>query len=196
MKTIQIEITKNGENKGDERIKVGTISTVCPTLDDFGITAATTKDKEGKESFVNPAHVWLASVIETATANQIKSYLVPQTATFKDGYSAPATLENIYTPPESGLRGAALALRRAFITAFSAFFVGLKKSEKLTTAMCAMAGLDETKFSTTSPKHKELFSKYLGEFFAFCSDEDKTRFEKFFVNLAKLCQADGELEDE
>ena len=37
MKTIQIEITKNGENKGDERIKVGKIHSVCPELADFGI---------------------------------------------------------------------------------------------------------------------------------------------------------------
>lgn len=196
MKTINIEITKNGANKGDERVKVGTISTVCPELVDFGITATTTKDSDGNESFVNPAHTWLANIIETAVSNQVKSYLIPQTATFKEGYSAPTTLENLYTPPESGQRGAALALRRAFITAFSIFFTGLKKSEKLTTAMIAMAGLDETKFSTTSLKHKELFAKYLGEFFQFCSDEDKTRFEKFFVNLARLCKVDGELEDE
>jgi len=195
MKIIQIEITKNGENKGDERVKVGKIHSVCPELADFGIVVPR-DDDSGNEVLTNPAHKWLADVIEAATANQVKSYLVPQTITFKEGFSAPMTLENIYTPPESGLRGAALALRRAFITAFSAFFAGLKKSEKLTTAMCAMAGLDETKFSTTSTKHKELFAKYLGEFFKFCSEEDKTKFEKFFVNLARLCQADGDLEDE
>lgn len=190
MKTIKITVSKAGPNKGDKRIIVGSLETICPDLSDFGINAVTEVNDDGETVYSDAKCQWLQEAVETSVETWIKSALEPQTISFKAGFVAPTSLDNIFRPTKLP-RGAGIRIRSAFNTAFGNFVAGLKKSDNLKNTLIALCGMSEDKFRFGADEsRKRIFSSYLGQFFTVCSDEDKTRFEKIFTDFATLC-ADG-----
>ena len=186
------ETVKNGTK--NERKEIGKVEYLVPMLDEFGLTGETKTDENGEVTYTDPKQEWLWGAVKSAVRSLLVSRLEPQSIKFREGYSAWTDFNSMVAT--SGNRGAALVLRREFITAFTSFIAKLGKSEKWSNAMVAFASNAKALAGTTGT-NKEVFQKNLNKFFDGLTEADQEKFANIIAELAKVSSAEElSLEDE
>ena len=189
--TISETIEKGGKN---ERKEIGKIEYLVPMLDEFGLTGETKTDEDGEVTYTDQKQEWLWNAVKAAVRSLLVSRLEPRSVKFREGYSAWTDFNSMVAT--SGNRGAALVLRREFITAFTGFIAKLGKSEKWSNAMVAFASNAKALAGTTGT-NKEVFQKNLNKFFDGLAEEDQEKFAGIIAELAKVSSAEElSLDDE
>ena len=189
--TISETIEKGGKK---ERQEIGKIECLVPMLDEFGLTGETKTDEDGEVTYTDQKQEWLWGAVKSAVRSLLVSRLEPRSVKFREGYSAWTDFNSMVAT--SGNRGAALVLRREFITAFTAFIAKLGKSEKWSNAMVAFASNAKALAGTTGT-NKEVFQKNLNQFFDGLEKADQEKFANIIAELAKVSSAEElSLEDE
>lgn len=189
--TISETIEKGGKK---ERQEIGKIECLVPMLDEFGLTGETKTDDAGEVTYTDQKQEWLWNAVKAAVRSLLVSRLEPKSIKFREGYSAWTDFQSMVAT--SGNRGAALVLRREFITAFTAFIAKLGKSEKWSNAMVAFASNAKALAGTTGT-NKEVFQKNLNKFFDGLAEADQEKFANIIAELAKVSSAEElSLEDE
>ena len=189
--TISETVEKGGKK---ERQEIGKIEYLVPMLDEFGLTGETKTDENGEVSYVDTKLDWLYGAVQSAVRSLLVSRLEPRSVKFREGYSAWTDFATMVAT--SGNRGAALVLRREFISSFTGFIAKLGKSEKWSNAMVAFAS-NAKALAGTTVGNKEVFQKNLNKFFDGLTEADQEKFANIIAELAKVSSAEElSLEDE
>ena len=189
--TISETVEKSGKK---ERQEIGKVEYLVPMLDEFGITAETKPDDDGEVSYVDTKLDWLYCAVKAAVRSLLVSRLEPRSVRFREGYTAWTDFATMVAT--SGNRGAALVLRREFISSFTSFIAKLGKSEKWSNAMVGFAS-NAKALAGTTVGNKEVFAKNLNKFFDQLADADQEKFCNIIAELAKVSSAEElSLEDE
>ena len=190
--TVISETVKNGDK--NERKEIGKVEYLVPMLDEFGISGETKTDSDNEVSYTDQKLDWLWSAVQAATRSLLVSRLEPKSVKFREGYSAWSDFQTMVAT--SGNRGAALVLRREFISSFTSFIAKLGKSEKWSNAMVAFAS-NAKALAGTTVGNKEVFQKNLNKFFDGLAEADQEKFANIIAELAKVSSAEElSLEDE
>ena len=189
--TISETIEKGGKK---ERQEIGKVEYLVPMLDEFGLTGETKTDDDGEVSYADPKLNWLYGAVQSAVRSLLVSRLEPRSVKFREGYSAWTDFATMVAT--SGNRGAALVLRREFISSFTSFIAKLGKSEKWSNAMVGFAS-NAKALAGTTVGNKEVFQKNLNKFFDGLAEADQEKFANIIAELAKVSSAEElSLEDE
>ena len=189
--TISETVEKSGKR---ERQEIGKVEYLVPMLDEFGITAETKPDDDGEVSYVDTKLDWLYCAVKAAVRSLLVSRLEPRSVKFREGYSAWTDFATMVAT--SGNRGAALVLRREFISSFTSFIAKLGKSEKWSNAMIGFAS-NAKALAGTTVGNKEVFQKNLNKFFDGLAEADQEKFAGIIAELVKVSSAEElSLEDE
>ena len=189
--TISETIEKGGKK---ERQEIGKVEYLVPMLDEFGLTGETKTDDDGEVSYVDTKLDWLYGAVKAAVRSLLVSRLEPRSVKFREGYTAWTDFATMVAT--SGNRGAALVLRREFISSFTSFIAKLGKSEKWSSAMVGFAS-NAKALAGTTVGNKEVFQKNLNKFFDQLAEEDQEKFANTIAELAKVSSAEElSLEDE
>ena len=189
--TISETVEKGGKK---ERQEIGKIEYLVPMLDEFGLTGETKTDDYGEVSYVDTKLDWLYGAVQSAVRSLLVSRLEPRSVKFREGYSAWTDFATMVAT--SGNRGAALVLRREFISSFTSFIAKLGKSEKWSNAMIGFAS-NAKALAGTTVGNKEVFQKNLNKFFDQLTEDEKWKFANTIAELAKVSSAEElSLEDE
>ena len=189
--TISETIEKSGKK---ERQEIGKVEYLVPMLDEFGLTGETKTDENGELSYTDQKQEWLWGAVKAAARSLLVSRLEPRSVKFREGYSAWTDFATMVAT--SGNRGAALVLRREFISSFTSFIAKLGKSEKWSNAMIGFAS-NAKALAGTTVGNKEVFQKNLNKFFDQLTEDEQEKFSGIIVELAKVSSAEElSLEDE
>ena len=189
--TISETIEKGGKN---ERKEIGKVEYLVPMLDEFGLTGETKTDDTGEVTYTDPKLNWLYGAVQSAVRSLLVSRLEPKSVRFREGYSAWTDFATMVAT--SGNRGAALVLRREFISSFTSFIAKLGKSEKWSNAMVGFAS-NAKALAGTTVGNKEVFQKNLNKFFDELAEADQEKFANIIAELVKVSSAEElSLEDE
>ena len=195
-KKFETAISETVEKGGKkERQEIGKVEYLVPLLDEFGINAEyKTDDKTGEVTYTDQKLEWLYGAVQSAVRSLLVSRLEPRSVKFREGYSAWTDFNSMVAT--SGNRGAALVLRREFISSFTSFIAKLGKSEKWSNAMVAFAS-NAKALAGTTVGNKEVFQKNLNKFFDGLTEADQEKFANIIAELAKVSSAEElSLEDE
>ena len=192
LETVISETVEKGGKK--ERQEIGKIEYLVPMLDEFGLTGETKTDEDGEVTYTDQKQEWLWNAVKSAVRSMLVSRLEPRSTKFKEGYGAWTDFATMVAT--SGNRGAALVLRREFISSFTSFIAKLGKSEKWSNAMIAFASNAKALAGTTGT-NKEVFQKNLSKFFDGLEEAAQEKFSGIIAELAKVSSAEElSLEDE
>ena len=190
--TISETVEKGGKK---ERQEIGKVEYLVPMLDEFlGLTGETKTDDDGEVTYTDQKLEWLWGAVQSAVRSLLVSRLEPKSVKFREGYSAWTDFATMVAT--SGNRGAALVLRREFISSFTGFIAKLGKSEKWSNAMVGFAS-NAKALAGTTVGNKEVFQKNLNKFFDGLTEADQEKFSNIIAELAKVSSAEElSLEDE
>ena len=192
IETTISETVKNGDK--NERKEIGKVEYLVPMLDEFGLTGETKTDDDGEVSYVDTKLDWLYCAVKAAVRSLLVSRLEPRSVKFREGYTAWTDFATMVAT--TGNRGAALVLRREFISSFTSFIAKLGKSEKWSSAMVGFAS-NAKALAGTTVGNKEVFQKNLNKFFDQLTEDEQERFSGIIAELAKVSSAEElSLEDE
>ena len=190
--TVISETVEKGGKK--ERQEIGKIEYLVPMLDEFGLTGETKTDDDGEVSYVDTKLDWLYCAVKAAVRSLLVSRLEPRSVKFREGYTAWTDFATMVAT--TGNRGAALVLRREFISSFTSFIAKLGKSEKWSNAMVGFAS-NAKALAGTTVGNKEVFQKNLNKFFDQLTEDEQEKFSGIIAELAKVSSAEElSLEDE
>ena len=192
--------SKISERVDGRNVAIGTVEYLVPTLAELGVQDATIVEiKDGEETYrgyTDTKFQYLYDAVQAQVLSFLRGRLKPKSIEFKDGHTAWTTVEEIIEPA-SLQRGGGMILRKQFTAAFNAFFSTLGKSAKLVAQMAAFAaGPNNKVFPAASAKGKEIFLKYLTQFFAACSEDEQAKYADIFETLNVLCNESVEVIDE
>lgn len=187
MKSVILPISKT-ENK--ERVKVGEVAIVIPTLDDIVAHVAGAKVKEEQDGlplYDNDVANWVQSAMEAAAKAAARNKLKPGTAELRDGLKIATNWEEFCAESERGGNGAALALLREVKDMFSKYVATLGKSENVQKVIVTLFS-SKTSLAAATDDTKGKMQKYVKDFAATLSAEDVERFERPLDNILTECE--------
>lgn len=187
MKSVILPISKT-ENK--ERVKVGEVAIVIPTLDDIVASVAGAKVKEEQDGlplYDNDVANWVQSAMEAAAKAAARNKLKPGTAELRDGLKIATNWEEFCAESERGGNGAALALLREVKDMFSKYVATLGKSENVQKVIVTLFS-SKTSLAAATDDTKGKMKKYVEDFAATLSAEDMERFERPLDNILTECE--------
>lgn len=187
MKSVILPISKT-ENK--ERVKVGEVAIVIPTLDDIVAHVAGAKIKEEQDGlplYDNDVANWVQSAMEAAAKAAARNKLKPGTAELRDGLKIATNWEEFCAESERGGNGAALALLREVKDMFSKYVATLGKSENVQKVIVTLFS-SKTSLAAATDDTKGKMKKYVEDFAATLSAEDMERFERPLDNILTECE--------
>lgn len=187
MKSVILPISKT-ENK--ERVKVGEVAIVIPTLDDIVAHVAGAKVKEEQDGlplYDNDVANWVQSAMEAAAKAAARNKLKPGTAELRDGLKIATNWEEFCAESERGGNGAALALLREVKDMFSKYVATLGKSENVQKVIVTLFS-SKTSLAAATDDTKGKMKKYVEDFAATLSAEDMERFERPLDNILTECE--------
>lgn len=187
MKSVILPISKT-ENK--ERVKVGEVAIVIPTLDDIVAHVAGAKVKEEQDGlplYDNDVANWVQSAMEAAAKAAARNKLKPGTAELRDGLKIATNWEEFCAESERGGNGAALALLREVKDMFSKYIATLGKSENVQKVIVTLFS-SKTSLAAATDDTKGKMKKYVEDFAATLSAEDMERFERPLDNILTECE--------
>lgn len=187
MKSVILPISKT-ENK--ERVKVGEVAIVIPTLEDIVAHVAGAKVKEEQDGlplYDNDVANWVQSAMEAAAKAAARNKLKPGTAELRDGLKIATNWEEFCAESERGGNGAALALLREVKDMFSKYVATLGKSENVQKVIVTLFS-SKTSLAAATDDTKGKMKKYVEDFAATLSAEDMERFERPLDNILTECE--------
>ena len=187
MKSVILPISKT-ENK--ERVKVGEVAIVIPTLDDIVAHVAGAKvkeDQDGLPLYDNDVANWVQSAMEAAAKAAARNKLKPGTAELRDGLKIATNWEEFCAESERGGNGAALALLREVKDMFSKYVATLGKSENVQKVIVTLFS-SKTSLAAATDDTKGKMKKYVEDFAQTLSPEDMERFERPLDNILTECE--------
>lgn len=189
---VNKKVTKT--NGDGEYQLVGKVEVPVFSLDAFGLPAIpNSKDADGLPTYDDPKLQYVQDAVTAAIKAAARNKLVSGSITLKAGNKIAATVEELL---ESGQNsGAALALYRDFINAFTTYLA--TKSGKSAAVQALYTSMIKAKQSITlsAPARKQGLLRQLTEFFNSLSEEDGAKFASVLDGLVTLCEQVVDLSD-
>jgi hypothetical protein len=185
--TLILRETVNGKHK-----EVGKATIPCPTLADFGLSAAQAKDDAGNPAtdnglpvYEDPKAQWLQDAIQLAVSVKVRNRF--QKGQLKAGQTLPEDFDSLTA--ESARTGEALVLRREARADFENFLRSLQKAEPIVARLGEMFWLSNKVLSTASEKYLEAITHYAERWVAQLDDAKKSRFAPKITELQESINA-------
>lgn len=190
MKTVIVPISKT-ENK--ERVKIGEVAVVIPTIEDILQHIAGAKIKEeadGLPVYDNEPANWVQSAMEAYAKAAARNKLLPGSITLRPGLSIATNWEELCAESTRGGNGAALQLLRDVKEAFAKWVATLGKSEGTQKVMVTLFS-SRAALEVATADIKGKLAAYVEQFVESLSTEDSERFERPLENVLNACAATG-----
>lgn len=185
---MEVNKKENGEYK-----KVGVIDVAMFSLDDFGLNAGEVKtDSSGLPVYADDKVQYVQDCVIAAIKAAARNKLISGTVSTKAGTRLAVTVAELME--SGGNNGAALALHRDFVNAFTSY---LTISGKSTAVQALYSGLVKAKQSIalSTEARRQGLAAQLENFLATISDDDQNKYMNIVEGLASLCEDATDLDD-
>lgn len=198
MKSSIIEVSKTveaGPNKR-QRVKVGEVAIVVPTIEDvleFVGAAKVTGEEDGLPVYSDDRANWLQSAILSYVKAAARNKLEPGTATVKDGLKIATNWEELTAEAERGGNGAGLKLYAEVKALFADW---ASKQGKSQAAVNTLVGLFNNKqaLALATADTKAKVKPYYEAFAASLSEEDLEKYSRPLESILETCDSAAELD--